>query len=384
MDEDEKTKYAIRLTGCEIATADMPVPIECCGISSSMDKEPEDRRKPTSADITRCVQVPQLWTSYSGYFREVKVMCLAVRYSLEHEDLRNMQRNLTLSHAEQIALLREQRRELIETHRLETVRLQEILDIHSTITREVESMLSSAGTLRDTLGSIYNDVSRIARNSEQGAAQQSVALSNLQDMNNHIMAEYQENIQHTLGSVAQAIQTWHESLIAGLSRSQELDQLGENFVSRIIDSNEGLDAVMHKVNTAKNRLQDLTETVVEGTQSLLNLQDTAAKEMQASTNALSTSMIETLKSLESDSQDTWQSVFEALKTGSSNLHEEVSAALQETMSDVESMATSSQEKMEELNRIVSEFQAKQGDVIWQLQALHKTLKFFTGKHDNIP
>ncbi|KAI8599348.1 hypothetical protein EDD21DRAFT_339906 [Dissophora ornata] len=173
MDEDEKTKYAIRLTGCEIATADMPVPIECCGISSSMDKEPEDRRKPTSADITRCVQslgrVPQLWTSYSGYFREVKVMCLAVRYSLEHgnfnqiktlliwlfllpsdatflssEDLRNMQRNLTLSHAEQIALLREQRRELIETHRLETVRLQEILDIHSTITREVESMLVCA------------------------------------------------------------------------------------------------------------------------------------------------------------------------------------------------------------------------------------------------
>ncbi|KAK3822145.1 MAG: hypothetical protein J3R72DRAFT_358675, partial [Linnemannia gamsii] len=73
IDEDEKTRYAIRLTTCEIATANMPVPQECHSLVAA---ESDPHQQPKTNDIGRCVQslgrIPQLWTSYSGYFREVK------------------------------------------------------------------------------------------------------------------------------------------------------------------------------------------------------------------------------------------------------------------------------------------------------------------------
>ncbi|OAQ32987.1 hypothetical protein K457DRAFT_122712 [Linnemannia elongata AG-77] len=154
IDEDEKTRYAIRLTTCEIATANMPIPQECHSLASA---ESDPDKQPTANDISRCVQslgrVPQLWTSYSGYFREVKVMCLAVRYSLEHE----------------------QQRVLKETNRLETEQLKQLSALHSTITADVNSML-------------------------------------------------------TLASVSQSMRHWNDSLERGISRAQEIDRLNQDSI----------------------------------------------------------------------------------------------------------------------------------------------------------
>ncbi|KAG0078052.1 hypothetical protein BGZ90_006026 [Linnemannia elongata] len=209
IDEDEKTRYAIRLTTCEIATANMPIPQECHSLASA---ESDPDKQPTANDISRCVQslgrVPQLWTSYSGYFREVKVMCLAVRYSLEHE----------------------QQRVLKETNRLETEQLKQLSALHSTITADVNSMLNSAGTLKDALRSVTEEVSKLTQSIEQGALQQSDALSTTQESNARILAEYQDIVHSTLASVSQSMRHWNDSLERGISCAQEIDRLNQDSI----------------------------------------------------------------------------------------------------------------------------------------------------------
>lgn len=54
------------------------------------------------------------------------------------DDYRRLQRNLTRSYADQLALLGEQRRALLETRRLETASLKEIQNLHASIKREMK------------------------------------------------------------------------------------------------------------------------------------------------------------------------------------------------------------------------------------------------------
>ncbi|KAI1316909.1 hypothetical protein EDD11_009309 [Mortierella claussenii] len=388
MDEAEKTKYAIQLTACEIATANMPVPVECQEISTpDWDQDQARTDAATLADVGRCVQsfgrVPQLWTSYSGYFREVKVMCLAVRFSLEHDDLRKLQLNLTRSHVDHIALLREQRRELQETHRLEETRLREILNLHSTMSREVSSLLDSArtkslaGALRDSLTMILGDVSKIAQQGEQVTTQQSVALLNLQDANSHLLADYQMNVDEAVRSISEVMRKWHASLDSGFLRAQELDSINEEIMLKIQASSDNLDATLDHIKTTKVNARDLLTSTAENTRSIMEIHHAGAYQINATTSTVLARMLGMLNVLESQSHATWDNVMSTFKAGSMQLHDEVSSVLEETVLDIGNMATASQEQIEQLNRLVNEFQVKQGDILWQLQALHKTWGFLT-------
>ncbi|KAF9199851.1 hypothetical protein BGZ49_009980 [Haplosporangium sp. Z 27] len=198
IDSDEKTKYAIRLTTCEIATANMPVPAECHNINSLDENSNQKDNEIANAEIGGCVQslgrIPQLWTSYSGYFREVKVMCLAVRHFIEHDNFRILQRNMTRYHAEQIDLLRKHQNELMEKHRLETERLQEVLNVHSTIIREMKSVESLVGSFHHSLSSVIDNISSLKQKSEE-IVQQNVALSNFQGMEMSLLAERHSELE---------------------------------------------------------------------------------------------------------------------------------------------------------------------------------------------
>ncbi|KAG0218406.1 hypothetical protein BGX33_007548 [Mortierella sp. NVP41] len=373
IDEDEKTRYAIRLTACEIATANMPVPQECHLLATA---ENNLGQQPTTNDVGRCVQslgrIPQLWTSYSGNFREVKVMCLAVRYSLEHDELRRLQRNLSRTHSDQIVLLKEQQRVLTETSRLETERLKELSDLHSTIATEVNSMLYSAGTLRDALRSVTEEVSKLTQSIEKGALQQSAALSTTQESNNRILSEYQHIVHSTLAMVSQSIHQWHDSLQLGLSRANEIDRLSEDSIFKISQTNEAMDFIVHDTEDLKDRLLRLTRTAVEGTHSLLELHDSGAHQINASTKALLQETLQSLLALEAHSQSAWNSMLDSFKEGSASFQSDVAHALEATVLEVEQMAAESQEKMERLNIVVMEFWKGQESVLGQIRPLYKT------------
>ncbi|EXX55175.1 hypothetical protein RirG_227710 [Rhizophagus irregularis DAOM 197198w] len=60
LSNNDKIQYAIRLAKCELATANLAFPMECDDIDH---------------DVGKCIEsisrIPQFWTTYSGYFREV-------------------------------------------------------------------------------------------------------------------------------------------------------------------------------------------------------------------------------------------------------------------------------------------------------------------------
>ncbi|KAI9365463.1 hypothetical protein DFJ73DRAFT_807870 [Zopfochytrium polystomum] len=96
--DEEKIEYAVRLTNCEIRTASVEPPPEC-----------ENGQK---FSIKKCIEIyassAQLWTSYSGYLRDVMTMCLAVRHAVERELLVELHSNITLGQLAQYRLLLQQ------------------------------------------------------------------------------------------------------------------------------------------------------------------------------------------------------------------------------------------------------------------------------------
>ncbi|ORX76208.1 hypothetical protein BCR32DRAFT_304069 [Anaeromyces robustus] len=86
LDDNKKMEYAVELTLCELTSANISVPTEC-------------RHDQKNRSMAKCVEnisrYSQLWTSYSGYFKDVVNMCYAIRYPLERNLLQNIHRNIT-------------------------------------------------------------------------------------------------------------------------------------------------------------------------------------------------------------------------------------------------------------------------------------------------
>ncbi|KAF9321577.1 hypothetical protein BG003_000892 [Podila horticola] len=309
-----------------------------------------------SHEIGRCVQslgrVPQLWTSYSGYFREVKVMCLAVQYSLEND---------------QITLLRAQRQELLETHRVETAQLKEIQDLHSNISAQVDAILTSASQVRDTFASILKDISTITQHANKGVVEQGQALSNMQQVNEEFLSSLQEALLQTVELVARQSLSWNDMMNNGLLRFQELNKHAEEQLVKVVRANQGLESVVQQVDVITSQLHHLKEQAIQGTQELLKQQYQGSEEITQSTMKILQNMIFTLDTLDNRTQASWQGMIESFKTESSDFQKEVTDLLTLTASDIGSMASEAQEKIDQLNDVFYELKAKRWRFTWPIQ-----------------
>ncbi|KAJ3100247.1 karyogamy protein [Phlyctochytrium planicorne] len=87
MTDAVKVQFAVELTRCEIMTAGKELPKNCEHLGPK--------------NLTPCVEslasINQMWTSYSGYFRDVTFMCLGVRLTKEKEHLKGLYRNVTFA-----------------------------------------------------------------------------------------------------------------------------------------------------------------------------------------------------------------------------------------------------------------------------------------------
>ncbi|CAO3574444.1 unnamed protein product [Mortierella alpina] len=363
MDEDEKTR------SCEIATANMPMPVECRDIGSYHQQRDSTR---ATFDIGRCVQlrrVAQLWTSYSGYFREVKTMCLAARYSMQHDEMRHFQRNLSRSHAEQIALLQDHRRELLLAHQLHFERLQELMQLHSTVATEFSTIMTSTGALRHSLNSVFDDVSKLIKHSEQGAVQQSIALSSMQDANDQLLADYQANMQETIESMSRTMLQWHGQLQAGFSQAQELDRHSKELKSQILLSETGLSKVVMQINQAEATLADLVRAGIHGATQVLDLQDSSYRRLNDSTQSAISDMLQSVKAMEMTTLDAWHNMSTSVKIEGARLRSDLSEALVSATSNIENMSSESLEKLVKLSSLLAELESKQASVFQGLRTI---------------
>ncbi|KAJ3111117.1 hypothetical protein HDU96_005983 [Phlyctochytrium bullatum] len=246
--DDTRIWYAVELTRCEVSTAGKVLPPAC---------EPVTRG--TRVRATECVSelstVGQLWTTYSGYFRDVTLMCYSVRFDLEKDDLKSLYRNVTAA--------------LLATHSVEKRRLKHasaanevigkvtegLQDILSTVKTLVTEKLSRLGDLIETkevrLGDSLNAQRELAEAAyrSMGAVVEKVqndlgsihkgetalAFSQQAAQSHAILAELSsafDGLRHAAESSQAVVADMSEALNASLARFQDMATFAQKAVEK--------------------------------------------------------------------------------------------------------------------------------------------------------
>ncbi|KAG0234590.1 hypothetical protein BGW41_001103 [Actinomortierella wolfii] len=103
-------------------------------------------------------RVPQLWTSYSGNLREVKIMCMAISASLERDELYELHRNITRAHHIQIKLVEKQWQVLQEAQIKDEMYNKDLLEMHALVQHELSRIKSTTRELSETLHNMITDM----------------------------------------------------------------------------------------------------------------------------------------------------------------------------------------------------------------------------------
>lgn len=92
---------AIALTECDLATAGQTPPLECLGIQPSQQTGTD--ASSTSPCVSALSRSPQHWSTYSGYLREIPMLCFAIKRQMEVDVVKEVYANIS---QEKIALLK--------------------------------------------------------------------------------------------------------------------------------------------------------------------------------------------------------------------------------------------------------------------------------------
>ncbi|CAO3630689.1 unnamed protein product [Cunninghamella echinulata] len=103
-DEQIQTQYALSLTLCELSMAQLPIPMDCYWKNSITS---------LYSCINKLSMIPQTWTTYSGYFRNVISICFALRYPIEKKLLQHIKENLTFHQVKNYEILLQQQDDFI-------------------------------------------------------------------------------------------------------------------------------------------------------------------------------------------------------------------------------------------------------------------------------
>ncbi|CEI97028.1 hypothetical protein RMCBS344292_11171 [Rhizopus microsporus] len=125
----DNMKYAVMLTLCELLSAKINIPSECNIINIHQQ-------------VVQCTQQlslsPQTWTTYSGYFRDIVLICFAIKYPMEKEILERLHENITLNQVKNFNILSSQQRYLIQWREEEFKRLDKLKESQLDIFEHVE------------------------------------------------------------------------------------------------------------------------------------------------------------------------------------------------------------------------------------------------------
>ncbi|KAK7207955.1 Tht1-like nuclear fusion protein-domain-containing protein [Myxozyma melibiosi] len=97
---EERVVVSIKLTLCELSAAHVSRPLSCSG-DMTASKEQRACMKEMKAS-------PQLWTSFSGNFREIATICLAEKANYEKEEFIRLHQNITAIQAQLLHILKSQ------------------------------------------------------------------------------------------------------------------------------------------------------------------------------------------------------------------------------------------------------------------------------------
>ncbi|CAG8607328.1 24402_t:CDS:10 [Dentiscutata erythropus] len=291
--DNDKIKYAVRLTMCEIATANLVAPMECNDIVQ---------------DVGTCVEalarIPQLWTSYSGYFREVFHMCFAVRYSIERDLLEELHRNITQNQLINYSILRVQQNDMISWRKEEMARLIQLEKSQSMILNSVnviEKITSLASVNMVSLKDNLSDSQEIV----QGTLGQ---LSQLRKE----LEEYRSKASEAFEEINSAT---NQQLIS-LKQSMEYVESIAKINTKISENLQKIDAALHNTLKAQEKVYNMIEIYKDQHQDLENQWQNSLLEARQNLQILlniSQSEIQLLTKTASDARKSQESIIKILR-----------------------------------------------------------------------
>ncbi|GES84636.1 nuclear fusion protein [Rhizophagus clarus] len=273
LSNNDKMQYAIRLTKCELAIANLAFPMEC----DDFDQ-----------DIGKCIEsisrIPQFWTTYSGYFREVSQMCFAMRYSLERDLLEEYNRNVTFKYHHILKHLHE----IMMTLRKEEVnRLSQIKQFLINLAKDVNELEETTSFNIGSLKGILSDFQIITQS----------ALSQIIHLNEEL-GKFVPNARIILDEINNANEQQLSTIKELTVTSKDIIQVNFEKLGQIYQHLQKIDAVARDIllsqeqvydnmEDVKNKHGELLDQLQEAKNNLQNLLEISQNEIQELTKSLS-------------------------------------------------------------------------------------------------
>ncbi|SAL99462.1 hypothetical protein [Absidia glauca] len=240
-DEKSQMKYALMLTLCELATAQIQVPKEC-----QLDKSMHHMK----SCIKKLATVPQTWTTYSGYYRDVVTICFAVRYPLERELLRQAQQNMTVYQSQSYQKIQQQQQDLYEWRQQEMGLLKAIQLQQSDLWTEITDFQGrSAGNLLELMSLLQNAQNKATDIQSIQQTTMEIFLSLDQRLGSMYSKLDELSVWQNL-SLTQWIQ-WQESQEQAIQQWQQSVNIVNHSISDILNHTE------HQLNDLKGDILDI-------------------------------------------------------------------------------------------------------------------------------
>ncbi|CAG8694817.1 37802_t:CDS:10 [Gigaspora margarita] len=263
--DKDKIRYAVLLTMCEIATANLVAPMECNDIVQ---------------DVGTCVEalarIPQLWTSYSGYFREV--------YLLEE-----LHKNITQNQLINYSILRVQQDDMISWRKEEMARLIQLEKSQSMILNSVN---------------VIEKITSLA----------SVNMVSLKDN----LSDSQEIVQGTLGQLSQLRKELEEYRSKASETFEEINSATDQHLISLKQSMnlQKIDTALHNTLKAQEKVYNTIEIYKDQHQDLANQWQNSLLEAKQNLQILlniSQSEIQLLAKTASDARESQESIIKILR-----------------------------------------------------------------------
>ncbi|CAG8477483.1 1024_t:CDS:10 [Ambispora gerdemannii] len=237
LNEENKIKYAVRLTQCEIATANLAVPMECH------------------------------YHEYRNYGLRIPVnMCFAVRYSIEREQLEQLHNNITLSQLANFDLLRLQQRELIRWRKEEMQKLANLEKTQHRIVVSVREIESSTGFVTNTMSELKENLTEAHLTAEHIHIKQQETIGKLSDVAD-ITAEIYDSARKRILGVSESLDAFQASFQGVESNAENLRELQETTQQML----------SHIKKITKESANQTTENLMTLSVELENFQETTKK-----------------------------------------------------------------------------------------------------------
>ncbi|KNE59315.1 hypothetical protein AMAG_03617 [Allomyces macrogynus ATCC 38327] len=247
----EKNSYVVRLTLCEIGSANIYVPPQC--LHGTLG----------NSCIEALAQVPQLWTSYSGYFRDVMAMCYAVRHHIERDLVEALFYNLTLTQLVSNNMLKQHTADVVQLHMQEMAAWGQLHDQQSTIASQTDQIVGWTRDLSSNVTHLAGDLAA-ARNVVDGIERAQEEVNARFDAWRDESAAWMAHVQRETRAAQAALTTVTTDLDTVRSRVADVSAVQ-------VEARDAVVQLVHWVDLFKQVAENQTTVLVQSFETLNQL-----------------------------------------------------------------------------------------------------------------